>query len=122
MPADQRRCACCGFDVTSLVEVAHIPNWRTNPEKYLPLCLLCHRAYDLGLLTEAEIEEMYAGFGAGSPPPHSSSSIREIWATREPDWKKLQQGAGERAGRTRRRKSAARKAADTRLSERTTGQ
>lgn len=109
-----RCCASCGLQVAALVEIAHVPNWRTNPDKYVPLCLLCHRAYDIGLMTEDEVEAVRDGWLAGASPPHDAAELWKLWAAREPAWSKLQQGAGRKAGLTRRRKAAARKAAATR--------
>ena len=114
-----RRCASCGFEVAALVEVAHVPNWRTDPDKWVPLCLLCHRAYDIGLMTEDEVEAIRDGWKAGRPPPYDAAELWRLWASREPTWSKLQQGAGRRAGLTRRRKAAARRAVATKASRMT---
>ena len=114
IPDQDKVCACRGFDVAALVEVAHVPNWRTSPDKFLPLCLLCHRAYDIGLTTEAEMTAIMEAWRNGSGPMHSPTAIQALWALRSPDLKKLQQGAGERAGRTRMRRTATKKAVATR--------
>lgn len=74
LDAEIRRCASCGLQVAALVEIAHVPDWRTNPDKYVPLCLLCHRAYDIGLVTEDEVEAVRDAWLAGASPPHDAPS------------------------------------------------
>ena len=110
-----------GLQVAALIEIAHVPNWRTSPDKYVPLCLHCHRAYGIGLMTEDEVEAVRDGWLAGTSPPYAAAELWALWAAREPEWSKLQQGAGRKAGLTRRRQAAARKAAATRAGRQVTG-
>jgi hypothetical protein len=108
------RCACCGLSVAGLIENAHIPNKQVNPDKTVPLCILCHRAYDIALTTEDEIETIRDRWLRDESPPFKHPELSKLWASRVPDWSKLHQGAAKRAGKTRRRRAAGRKAAKTR--------
>lgn len=65
-------CCLCGLAVEALVETAHVPNRRAVPGATARLCILCHRAYDLGLMTDDEIkvarDQWLTGHGAPYTP------------------------------------------------------
>jgi len=118
MTTTARTCACCGLDVAALIETAHVPNRRAASARTLDLCVLCHRAYDLGLTPPEKIEVAFAERQAGRPAPFTREDLLACWRARAPDWSILQQGAQQRGGRTLRRKSAAKRAAATRARRR----
>ena len=110
-------CASCGLSTLGLIEKAHMPDKKTAPERIVPLCLLCHRAYDLGMTTHEEMEHVEAIWKAGGQPPNELSALLITWSERPPNWKQLQKDAQMKAGLTVRRRNAGIKAAKT-LAER----
>ncbi|PWR24359.1 hypothetical protein [Zavarzinia aquatilis] len=111
--ASVKQCASCGLAVGALIEMAHLPDRRTAPDRVLPLCLLCHRALDLHLTSFAEIEVVEANWKAGGPAPHRLDDLIALWTSREPNWAALKKDGAARAGRTIRRRFAAKRAAAT---------
>jgi hypothetical protein len=107
-------CASCGLGIPALIEIAHIPDRRTAPNRTLPLCSLCHRAYDLGLTSQAEIEAVEAIWKVQGAPPHTLGELLIRWGERSPDWKLLHKGAQKKAGLKIRRRNAAKRAVATR--------
>ena len=114
MPSIVVQCACCGLSVAGLIESAHVPNRAVAPHKTVPLCILCHRAYDIGLLTDVEIEAVRERWRQGASAPHEYDDLVELWTTRTADWSRLHRGAQQRAGLTIRRHHAAKRAWITR--------
>lgn len=106
-----KQCASCGLAVGALIEMAHLPDKQTAPDRVLPLCLLCHRALDLHLTTFGEIEAVEANWKAGGPAPHRLDDLIAVWSSREPNWPALKKDGPTRAGRTIRRRNAAIRAA-----------
>jgi hypothetical protein len=109
-------CCLCGHAIEALVEDAHVPDRSTAPDDIARLCVLCHRAYDLGLMRDDEIRDARASWSTGGGAPYAGrvAELHALWGSRKPDWRRLQKGAQTRAGRTLRRKAAARRAAATR--------
>ncbi len=108
------QCSCCGLAVAALVEKAHVPNRATEPDKIIPLCILCHRAYDIGLTTDDEMENIRNRWLNGLPAPHAHDELVAIWNTRAANWSRLHQGGQKRAGLTIRRSTRAKRAWKTR--------
>jgi hypothetical protein len=90
-------CACCGFGVPEVLEVAHLDGDRENNEieNLAILCPNCHKMHDIDLIPTSVIIEL---------------RDRE----RSIDWSKRMKDAGKKAALTRKRKLAARKAVETR--------
>lgn len=99
--------------MAALIEQAHLPDRRTAPDRTLPLCLLCHRALDLHLTPFQEIEAVEALWKAGGEPPHRLEDLIARWVAAEPKWQALYKDGPAKAGRTIRRRNAARRAAAT---------
>ncbi len=120
LPDPMSACCLCGLDIPCLVEGAHVPDRATAPDDIARLCLLCHRAYDLGLMTDDEIRAARSACDAGGQAPFAgrAEDLHALWRGRDPDWSRLQKGAQARAGKTIRRRSAARRAARTRSANR----
>lgn len=107
-------CCCCGLQIEALIEKAHIPDRKTAPTNTANLCILCHRAYDIGLMTDQEIEEARSHWLSGFGARYSYEELVSMWADRKADWSKLHKDAQKRAGLTIRRRTRARKAVKTR--------
>lgn len=92
-------CAYCGFGVPEVLEVAHLDGARSNNavENLAILCPNCHKMHDIGLIPTTVVIEM---------------RDRE----RRVDWGIRMKDAGMKAAQPRKRKSAARKAWETRKS------
>ena len=92
-------CACCGFGVPEVLEVAHLDGDRIHNAvgNLAILCPNCHKMHDIGLIPTAVSVEM---------------RDRE----RSVDWSIRLKDAGQKAALTRRRKAAARKAWETQRS------
>jgi hypothetical protein len=90
-------CACCGFGIPEVLEVAHLDGNRSNNsvENLAILCPNCHKMLDIDLIPTRVVVEM---------------RDRE----RAVDWSKRMKDAGQKAALTRKRKAAARKAVATR--------
>jgi len=90
-------CACCGFGVPEVLEVAHLDGDRQNNkiENLAILCPNCHKMHDIDLIPTDVIIEL---------------RDRE----KSVDWSKRMKDAGKKAALTRKRKIAARKAVETR--------
>lgn len=115
-------CGLCGLAVEVLVETAHVPNRRTAPTETARLCILYHRAYDVGLMTNEEIKAARGRWLSGQGAPYTPLELHALWASREPNWARLHQGAQKLGGAKLRRRAAARRAWRTRrerLSSRT---
>jgi hypothetical protein len=107
-------CCLCGLAVESLIETAHVPNRRVAPNDTARLCILCHRAYDLALMTDDEIKAARTRWLAGKGAPYTPAELHALWATRKVDWGRLHQGAQGPAGQKLKRRAAARRAWRTR--------
>jgi hypothetical protein len=90
-------CAYCGFGIPEILEVAHISGDRTDNSigNLMILCPNCHKMHDIDLIPTDIIKEM--------------RDRKKVI-----DWKKRMKDAGKKAGRTRTRRAAARKAVETR--------
>jgi hypothetical protein len=99
-------CACCGFGVEAVLEVAHLDGNRLNNDlsNLAILCPNCHKMHDLDLI-----------------PTDAVVLMRD--RPKVVNWKKRMKDAGEKAATTRKanevklrrkRKAAARKAVETR--------
>jgi 5-methylcytosine-specific restriction endonuclease McrA len=90
-------CAHCGFGVPEILEVAHLDGNRCNNtiENLAILCSNCHKMHDIGLI-----------------PTDTIIQMRDL--ERQPDWSKRMKDAGVKAALTRKRRAAARRAAQTR--------
>lgn len=113
-------CCLCGLDIECLVESAHVPDRATAPDDVARLCILCHRAYDLALMTDEEIRSAREAWLAGADAAFAgrTGELWSLWRGRSHDWGRLQKGAQARAGKTIRRRAAARRAARTRAKRR----
>ena len=78
-------CCLCGLTVEVLVETAHLPNRRTAPTETARLCILCHRAYDVGLMKDEEIKAARGQWLLGQGAPFTPLELHALWASREPD-------------------------------------
>lgn len=107
-------CCLCGLAVEVLTETAHVPNRRAAPTETARLCILCHRAYDVGLMTDEEIKAAREQWLSGQGAPYTPLELHGLWASREPDWDRLHQGAQKLGGARLRRRAAARRAWRTR--------
>jgi 5-methylcytosine-specific restriction endonuclease McrA len=90
-------CAYCGFGVSAVLEVAHLDGDRENNvlENLAILCPNCHKMHDVGLIPTPTIIDM---------------RDRKVLV----DWSKRMKNAGAKAALTRKRRTAARKAVETR--------
>ncbi len=90
-------CACCGFGIPEVLEVAHIDGERSNNKinNLVILCPNCHKMHDIGLI-----------------PPHVVEEMRD--REKQIDWSKRMKDAGKKAALTRKRRQAGKKAAETR--------
>jgi hypothetical protein len=109
-------CCVCGLDVPALIERAHVPDRKTAPDHVVHLCCTCHRAFDLGLLHQAEVEQAWDCWqkGEGAAYANRPEALRELWHSREADWSILQKDAQKRGGRTIRNRKSAERAWNTR--------
>lgn len=90
-------CACCGFGIPEVLEVAHINGNRGNNEieNLVILCPNCHKMHDIDLIPSRVVIEL---------------RDRE----KSVDWSKRMKDAGKKAALTRKRKQSAKKAVETR--------
>lgn len=90
-------CVMCGFGIPAVLEVAHLDQDRSNNDvdNLAVLCPNCHKMLDIGLI-----------------PPEVVRSMRAYEA--QPNWKLRMKDAGAKAGLTRKRSGAAKRAAATR--------
>ena len=97
-------CAYCGFGIAGVLEVAHIDGQRQNcgVDNLVILCPTCHRMLDVDLIDTPTMIHIRDRMKSG----HADLV----------NWKKLQKDAGAKAGATRSRQRAARKAVATRRS------
>ncbi|MBU2591247.1 MAG: HNH endonuclease [Nitrospinae bacterium] len=93
-------CACCGFGIPEVLEVAHIDGNRENNDvsNLVILCPNCHKMHDIDLI-----------------PSHIVTEMRD--REKSIDWTKRMKDAGKKAALTRKRREAGRKAAETRKSK-----
>ncbi|MBN2433198.1 MAG: HNH endonuclease [Acidobacteria bacterium] len=89
-------CACCGFGIPDVLEVAHVDGNRQNNEveNLVILCPNCHKMHDINLF-----------------PTHVVVEMRD--REKAVDWSKRMKDAGKKAALTRKRREA-RKAVETR--------
>ena len=90
-------CVMCGFGIPAVLEVAHLDQDRSNNDvdNLAVLCPNCHKMLDIGLI-----------------PSDVVRSMRAYEA--QPNWKLRMKDAGAKAGLTRKRSGAAKRAAATR--------
>lgn len=90
-------CACCGFGIPEVLEVAHINGNRGNNEieNLVILCPNSHKMHDIDLILSRVVIEL---------------RDRE----KSVDWSKRMKDAGKKAALTRKRKQSAKKAVETR--------
>ena len=95
-------CIMCGFGIPAVLEVAHIDQNRGNNdvENLAVLCPNCHKMLDLGLIPQDVVRAMRT---------HEA----------QPNWKLRMKDAGAKAGLTRKRSAAAKRAASTRAKNKT---
>ena len=107
-------CCLCGMPVEALVETAHVPDRKTAPDETARLCVLCHRAYDLGLMKTEEILTARNAWLQGKGPLYTHNELVAIWFQRPVDWSLLHKGAQKKGGRKLANRARARRAAETR--------
>jgi hypothetical protein len=90
-------CACCGFGIPEILEVAHLDGDRTNNEisNLAILCPNCHKMHDIDIISTEIIIKM-----------------RD--AEKRVNWGKRLKDACQKAAVTRKRRAAGRKAAERR--------
>lgn len=64
-----------GLFVAELVNEAHVPDQAVAPTETVALCWRCHRAYDKGLLADAEIEAVRDRWLGGQSPPYAHEDL-----------------------------------------------
>jgi hypothetical protein len=93
-------CCVCGLTVEALVETAHIPDRRAAPDETARLCILCHRAYDLGLMTHDEIKAARTRWLTGEGAPYPPAELHALWTSRKSDWTRLHKATQAASGLT----------------------
>ena len=108
-------CACCGFGITDVLEVAHVDGDRKNNriENLIVLCPNCHKMHDLDLIPTDMMIALRDRPKVARWAKRMKDAGARAAATRKSEREK-RLAAGAKAATTRKRRAAAKKAVSTR--------